>query len=178
MISKKVNLIEFNIKYIDVRRGKLKWIQTNFWELFKESNYDIVQTGRPGPSEYPFYKLKNIPIVDSLHFVAGVDNQFNISRVMHISQWSANKWIEMGGDANRVVNVSMPMEIVEKDNTNFRKEFNLESKFIFGFHQRDDNYIFSDIPLNAYKKIEDENTAFILMGGGALCIMNRHLDLV
>jgi glycosyltransferase involved in cell wall biosynthesis len=168
MISKKVSLIEFNITSIDVRHRKHKWIKTNFWKLFKESNYDIVQTGRAGPSEYPFYKLKNIPIVDSLHLIAGVDNQFNISRVMHISDWSANKWISMGGDVNRVVQVSMPMEITEKENTSFRKEFNLESKFIFGFHQRDDNYIFSDIPLNAYKKIEDDNTAFILMGGGDL----------
>ena len=32
-------------------------------------------------------------------------------------------------------------------------------------HQRRDNHIFSSIPLEAYDEIEDDNTAFLLLGG-------------
>ena len=39
------------------------------------------------------------------------------------------------------------------------------NKFVFGMHQRDDENIFSHIPLEAYKKIESDETLFILLGG-------------
>jgi hypothetical protein len=85
---------------------------------------------------------------------------------MHISEFSKCKWIEHGGDAERVVMVSHPMIIPEIDFIDYRQELGLGNKFIFGFHQRNDNAIFSDIPLKAYKQVESENNAFILLGGG------------
>ena len=43
--------------------------------------------------------------------------------------------------------------------------FDILDKFIFGLHQRRDNHIFSPIPLEAYDEIENDNTAFLLLGG-------------
>ncbi len=45
---------------------------------------------------------------------------------------------------------------------------NIENKFIYGFHQRKDDWIYSPIPLDAYKKIENENTVFLMLNGSDL----------
>ena len=160
-----VSLVKFNVGAKDITKAKHDWIDTNFWDYFSEEDYDIVQTGRAGHPEYPFYKIKKIPIIDSIHFLAGVDNQYNIARVMHICEWSAKRWIQMGGDGGRVVIVSHPLDLPKKKFKNFRKNLKLENRFIFGFHQRNDDGIFSEIPLNSYKRIEYENNAFVLLGG-------------
>lgn len=160
-----INLIEFKVDKIDARKRSLPWMGTNFWQKFDETKYDLIQTGRAGNSVYPFNKIKKTPIVDSIHLNDGVDNQYNISRVMHICQWNADRWIKKGGDKKRVVIVSHPMATYQVTD-NFRKELNLENKFIYGFHQRNDDNIFSPIPLAAFKKIENANNHFILLGGG------------
>ncbi len=159
-----VNLIEFKTSKPRVHRGKIWLDETNFFDVFKGA--DLIQTGRCGLFEEPFCSIKNIPIVDSMHYVVGVDNQYNISRTMHISEFSKRKWIEQGGDESRIVMVSHPMIIPEIKGIDYKQQLGLENKFIFGFHQRNDNAIFSDIPLKAYKKIENENNTFVLLGGG------------
>lgn len=162
-----VNLIEFNVAARDLNSPCHNWIDTDFWKVFDEAKYDIIQTGRGGYPEYPFNKIKKTPIVDSIHLSGFFDNQFNISRVMHISEWSAKKWITDGGDKNRIRHVSHIIDIPsnELSGDNYREELNLEGKFIFGFHQRNDEYIFSDIPLNAFAKLKHSNAAFIILGG-------------
>ncbi|MEI8389691.1 MAG: glycosyltransferase family 4 protein [bacterium] len=165
LIDNGVNVIEFKTTKQRVHRGKIWLDKTNFFDVFK-NNYDLIQTGRCGLYEEPFCNIKNIPIVDSLHYVVGVDNQYNISRVMHISNFSRDKWIEMSGDKDRIVMVSHPMIIPEVQFKNFRAELGLQDKFIYGFHQRNDNAIFSDIPLKAFKEISDNNNAFVILGAG------------
>ncbi len=160
-----VNLIKFNIGSIDLSTYTHKWNDTDFWQIFNEKKYDIIQTGKPGRMEYPFNKIKNTPIVDSIHLNAGADNQYNISKVMHITDYMAKQWIKKGGDKKRIVRVSLPIEIPDKKYGDYRDELNIKDKFIFGFHQRPDDKIFSPIPLNAYKKIEKEKNYFIILGG-------------
>lgn len=165
LIDSNVNLIEFKTSKPRVHRGKIWLDDTNFFEVFK-NDYDLIQTGRCGLYEEPFCSIRNIPVVDSMHYVVGVDNQYNISRTMHISEFSKRKWIDAGGDKDRIVMVSHPMIIPEVPFRDFRQELGLEGKFIFGFHQRNDNAIFSDIPLKAFKEITDESNAFVILGGG------------
>ena len=160
-----VNLIEFKTSEPRVHRGKIWLDQTNFFDVFK-NGYDLIQTGRCGLYEEPFCNIKNIPIIDSLHYVVGVDNQYNISRTMHISDFSRDKWLDMGGDKDKVVMVSHPMIIPETPFRDFRTELGLHNKFIYGFHQRNDNAIFSDIPLKAFKEISHDNNAFVILGAG------------
>lgn len=165
LIDNGVNLIEFKTSEPRVHRGKIWLDKTNFFDVFK-NNYDLIQTGRCGLYEKPFCNIKNIPIVDSYHYVVGIDNQYNVSRVMHISKFSRDKYLEMGGDKDRVVMVSHPMIIPEVNFRDFRAELGLQDKFVCGFHQRNDNAIFSDIPLKAFKEISNENNAFVILGGG------------
>ena len=166
MLRSGINVVKFHVKYKDITTPTHNWIDTDFWELFDESRYDIIQTGRAGHPEYPFIKIRKTPIIDSLHLNAGVDNQRNIAKVMHISNWSARKWIDAGGDPSRVVLVSHPLDITEDRTQDFRVQFSLQDKFVLGMHQRNDDEIFSAIPLEAYKSMESEKTAFLLLGGG------------
>ena len=159
-----VNLIKVNVGAKDVTKPTHDWVDTNFWELFNESKYDIIQTGRAGHPEYPFYLIKNTPIVDSIHLAGMVDNNSNIAKTVLISEDQKGKWIGAGGDPSRVVIIPVPVEIVGSSES-YREEFGWEDKFVFGMHQRDADGIFSNIPLEAYKKIENDKTHFILLGG-------------
>jgi glycosyltransferase involved in cell wall biosynthesis len=168
MQDNKINLVKFNIGSIDMSTYTHDWIDTDFWEKFDESKYDIIQTGRAGHPEYPFYKIKHTPIVDSLHLSGMVDNQFNVSRVMHICKWNADKWIKRGGDKDRIVFVSLFLDIPNKKYQNLRKELGIENKFVYGMYQRNSDDIFSPIPLQAYKKMETDDSMFVLMNGSEL----------
>ncbi len=163
-----INTIEFHIGAKDITVPTHKWIDTDFWKKFDESKYDIIQTGKAGHKEYPFTKIRKTPIIDSIHLASGSDNQYNISRVMHICQWSADGWAKRGGDKNRVVLVSLPISIEAKEYGDMRAELGLQDTFIYGMHQRVDNSTFSPIQLEAYKKVESDDTAFIMLGGSEL----------
>lgn len=164
-----IKLVEFNVGAKDVRTRIHKWTNTNFWEKFREEDFDIIQTGRAGHPEYPFTEITRTPIVDSLHLSGGVDNQRNISRVMHICKWNAEKWIRSGGDKSRVVLVSHPIEINNeslKESHSLKEKLGISNCFAYGFHQRVSNEIFSHIPLQAFAEVAGPNDRFIIMGGG------------
>ena len=44
--SNGVRLIKFFVKHKDLRVHTHDWVDTDFWEIFDESRYDIIQTGR------------------------------------------------------------------------------------------------------------------------------------
>ncbi len=159
-----VNLCKFNVRAIDLSSPTLSWVDTDFWDVFIEKSFDIVQTCRAGHKEYPFNKIKETPIVDVVALNAGVDNQYNVSRVVHLSNWSRSVWFKAGGDKNRSRIGSLPI-IKSSSKSNYRVELNLEDRFVFGLHQRNDDSIFSEIPLKAYSLIESSNTSFVVLGG-------------
>jgi len=64
-----VNLIEYSVEYKDITKPDHPRVNTDFWNLFNENNFDVILTGRAGHIEYPFNKIKNTPIVDSIHFL-------------------------------------------------------------------------------------------------------------
>ena len=80
---------------------------------------------------------------------------------MLISDWAAKQWVASGGDKNRLMIIPLIREFNYKA-SQFEKN---TKKFTFGFHQRDNDEIFSEVPLLAYKKIMSENTEFIILGG-------------
>jgi histidinol-phosphate phosphatase family protein len=163
-----VNLIPFSIEYVDYLHPYQTWKNTDFWEKFDESKYDIIQTGRAGHPEYPFTKIRHTPILEIIALQAGCDNQYNMARSLHICQWSADRWARSGGDRKRVEIISLPIDIEAKDYGTYRDELSLGDKFIYGMHQRASDSIFSSIPLNAYSKIESDKTWFIMLGGSHL----------
>ena len=75
-------------------------------------------------------------------------------------------WIKKGGDKLRTELISHPIVIPKYNKVDIRKKLGIDSdKFVLGLHQRDNDYIFSDIPLKAYEKIENEHSAFVVCGG-------------
>jgi glycosyltransferase involved in cell wall biosynthesis len=165
--DKNVNLIKFDVQFKDVRTPMHDWINTNFWEKFNENDYDVILSGRAGHPEFPFYLIKNKPIINILTLIAGVDNQSNIFKTIQISEWSGQRWIEQGGDASRLEIIPIFQEFPKPPFNNLREKLNLGDKFIYGFHQRNTEDLFSEVPLLAYKNIQNDDTAFILLGGSS-----------
>lgn len=163
-----INLIEFHFDK-KIEKGRYTYFSNcDFKHVFK-GDYDLVQAGRYGSPESFFACIKGIPIIDSVHYVSGVDNRYEISRVMHISEFSKNAWVEKGGDKRRTVMISLPLFLPEFQYTDIRKKLGLkEDCFIFGFHQANRDGIFSDIPLRAYKEVESDKNAFVVCNGSKL----------
>ena len=61
--SPNINLIEFKVGLKDVTKPKHDWLDTNFWDFFEPTNYQIVQAAKAGPAEYPFDR--SIPLMSS-----------------------------------------------------------------------------------------------------------------
>ncbi len=160
-----VNVIKFDVGFKDLRTSTHDWVDTNFWELFDEEKYDVIQTGRSGHPEYPFTLINKTPIVDSIHLSGMAENKHNTIKTVLISKEQRDRWIMSGGPADKAVIIPNPLRIPNVGDINYREEFGWQDKFIFGLHQRRDNHIFSPIPLEAYDEIEDDNTAFLLLGG-------------
>ena len=160
-----VNVIKFKVEFKDLRTSTHDWVNTNFWDLFDEEKYDVIQTGRSGHPEYPFTLINKTPIVDSIHLSGMAENKHNAVKTVLISREQRDRWIMSGGPADKAVIIPNPLRIPDVGDLNYREEFGWQDKFIFGLHQRRDNHIFSPIPLEAYDEIEDDNTAFLLLGG-------------
>ena len=160
-----VNLIKFNVGFKDVTKSTHDWVDTNLWDVFDEEKYDVIQTGRSGHPEYPFTLINKTPIVDSIHLAGMAEDKPNIIKTVLVSEEQKQRWIRAGGDPNKAVVIPVPVEVPEYDDKSYREEFGWEDKFVFGMHQRNDNNIFSPIPLEAYDEIESDDTAFLMLGG-------------
>ncbi len=161
-----VNLIEFKVEKIDYSNNeKQVWINTDFWDKFDENKYDLIQCARSGKDEDPFNQIKDTPIIDSIHIFWGLYDQENVFKIFMQSEDLKSNWIKHGGDDEKIVLGLNPIDDKKEYEKDLRKKFKLEDKFIFGMHQREDDFIYSDVPLNCYSKIENKNTAFLIMGG-------------
>jgi len=162
-----VNLIKFNVEYKDVTDRNHKWINTDFWDLFNRNRnkYSLILTTTAGPPEYPFIKIQDIPMVNIVTLGAGVSNQENIIKTVLISEFSKNKWVKDGGIEEKSVVIPVVREEIVKINEDFREKLGIENKFIFGMHQRNDKNIFSKVPLKAFRRIENKDNFFLLLGG-------------
>lgn len=164
MVDHNVNLIEYKGSYY--QKWRYLFLRgSNFWKIYK-GGYDLVQLASCGYPDDINSKIKDSPMIDSIHWVAGACNSYHISRVMHISEFSRNVWVKKGGDNSRVEMISLPLYLPSYDFTDIRDSLGLEpDRFLFGFHQANRDDIFSDIPLKAYKEIENNTNAFIVCNG-------------
>tara|TARA_R110002020_G_scaffold394715_1_gene604733 strand:+ start:27427 stop:28539 length:1113 start_codon:yes stop_codon:yes gene_type:complete len=170
MENHKINLIKVSIAARDDRFGPpYEWVETNFWELFDENKYDLVQTGRSGYREYPFDRMENSRFIDSIHAEGanGVEKRENILKTVLLSHAHVQKWLQNGGDADKVEVISPLVEMPDNIETStLRGEHDIsQDAFIFGMHQGNRDDIFSSIPLEAYSLIENNETMFVLLGG-------------
>ena len=94
------------------------------------------------------------------------ENKSNVYKTVLISKDQRDRWVQAGGPRDRSVIIPNPVEIPDYTDS-YIQELKLRRKFVFGMHQRDDDGIFSSIPLDAYKTIESDKTHFIMLGGSA-----------
>ena len=160
-----VNLIKFDVEFKDVTKPTHDWVNTDFWEHFNEENYDVIQTGRSGHPEYPFTMINKTPIIDSIHLAGMGEDKANVYKTVLISEEQKSKWIAAGGDSSRGEIIPVPVEIPDYNQSSYLEEFGWKDKFVFGMHQRNDMHIFSSIPLEAYEEIQNDDTAFLILGG-------------
>ena len=168
LTNSKVNIIKFNVEFKDLTVRTHNWVNTNFWELFSENKYSLILSTTAGPPEYPFVEITETPIINILTLNAGVSNQENICKTVLISEFSQKQWVRDGGIEAKSIVIPLVREGIPKLEDDFRKELSLKNKFIFGFHQREADDIFSNIPLKSYQKIEREDNFFLMLGGSVL----------
>jgi hypothetical protein len=168
-----VNLIKFKVGAKNIKTLTNDWVDTDFWEIFDENKYDLIQTVKAGPREYPFYKFKK-PVVEIVGLALRPDNGKNIAWSWHSSPWQRAQWVRLGGRIDKSSVLTCPIETPETTE-DYRKELGIPSDAIItGFHQRSDNLIASPIPLNAFSRIQKKypedsaNWHFIIKNGAQI----------
>ena len=166
-----INLVHVECAARDDRYGPpYKWVDTNFWSLFDEGKYDIVQTGRSGYREFPFDRMNNSIFVDSIHGYGGqgIEKRENIAKTVLLSNTHVKKWLKNGGDEEKIEVIPPLVEMPPKTPSTLRSDLDVDANIhIFGMHQGDRDDIFSSMPLEAYSLIESDETLFVMLGGSS-----------
>jgi hypothetical protein len=168
-----VPLIKFHVGQKDITKVTHDWLGTDFWEVFDEADYDIVQTAIAGPAEYP-YHLMDLPVVEFVALAAGVNSTSNVALTIHCSQWQRRRWGQRGGDLYRsdvISNPAAPPSI----NSGLRAELRIpDGALVAGFHQRVQDEIFSPIPLDSFSQVAAADRWFLIMGGSSVYREQAH----
>lgn len=171
MQEKNVNLVKFDVQYKDVRTPTHDWVNTNFWEFFNEEDYDIIQTGRAGHSEYPFTHINKIPQVDCITLPDMAESKSNVKKVVLISNDQLEGWKRCHlSEPQKAIEIPL-LSFLEEENvkTNYREKLGIsENTIVYGMHQRPDDGIFSPVLIDAYSKFKDEDVSLVILGGSRL----------
>ena len=128
-----VNTVKFNVEFKDVTKSTHDWVNTNFWDVFNEDDYDLIQTGRSGHPEYPFHMINKTPIVDSIHLSGMAENKPNSLKTVLISNEQRDRWIASGGPVDRAVTIPNPLRIPDVGDVNYREEFGWQDKLFLDY---------------------------------------------
>lgn len=171
MESKNVNLVKFNVGFKNVTVPTHDWVDTDFWEKFKENDFDIIQTGRAGHSEYPFTHINYKPMVDCITLPNMAETKHNIKKVVLISRDQFDGWVSShNSEPEKAVEIPL-LSFLEEENVeyNMRNQLGIDKNaIVFGMHQRDNDGIFSPVLLEAYSNFENENVHMVILGGSDL----------
>lgn len=167
MVRAGVNLVKFKVGAKDLTTPTHDWLDTDFWELFDARGYDIVQTAKAGPAEYPYDRI-GLPFVEYVTLSAGVDRSRNLALSIHLSQWQRREWANGGGRLDRSAVIPIPAQ-PPSTSADLRDELGIPSDDrVAGFHQRAQDEIFSPIPLEAFAAVARPGLRFVIMGGSWL----------
>jgi len=161
-------LVEVSCSHIESLERGGKWLDTDFWELFQEDDFDVVIGGHKGEPCWPFSEMKNVGIVETVHgtdFTSGASKYADA--YILISEIQNAKWFKSGGVPEKTYNIyptiSMPNFTADQ-----KSKYDIpENKFVFGMHQSNRTGLWSGMPLAAYKLIESDKTCFVMLGGEA-----------
>ena len=166
LVDNGVNAIKFDVAFKNVTLAHHPWVDTNFWDVFDETKYDIVQSGRAGHAEYPFTEINETAIVDIITLPGMAEKKSNIFKTIHISEFQRDSWVNAGGNINKSMVLPLVSDLPKKGKKNLRKELGIpKDACVFGLHQREDDGIFSPVAMQAFGRLEADNVHFVIMGG-------------
>ncbi len=161
-----VEVVEFKVEKRDISHPLHPWINTDFFEIFKAYQTDLVFSVRAGHTEFPFVHL-NLPVVEWNVF-GQADLSENLVSSVAVSPWVQKEYVKNGGRAG-ISKVCFPAISSETSKENLRGELNiLPEEVVLGFHQRVDEGIFAEHALRAYKNVRalaKKPTRFLILGG-------------
>lgn len=132
--------------------------ETNFTEIVKSYNFDIIHFARSGYFEWPFNQ-RICPIQIETNIFGGRDR----SEFLDCSVTISNKVTEIRDGSDYMI--YNPIPFPSNSNDNLKLEYNIpEDYFVFGRVGRKDN--FHPIALNSLKKIKENgfNFKYIIIG--------------
>jgi glycosyltransferase involved in cell wall biosynthesis len=145
------------------------WNNTNLFSVFSHLNYDVVIGSHKGESTWPFSKIagQGVKIIETVHgteFTSGASKYADA--YILINEFQRERWYMSGGIPSKT-HVIFPMVSVDKSKSNnVRREWNIpDNKFVFGMHQAARKGLFSNIPLDAYREVQDDSNFFVILGG-------------
>lgn len=140
-----------------------EWVGTDFLDLFDESNYDYLVTAGDGRSEYPYYLLKQIPIIHTVHGWHAY-NAPNIHKSVLLCNWQARRWIANGGDGGKLEVIPPLIPIPSFERGVFRQKHKIpEDALVFGLHQAPG--VASLVSLEAFSEVVADNVYYVILGG-------------
>lgn len=165
--SHDIGLFEVFCSDIDALESGGKWNNSNLFELFNPNSYNAIIGGHKGEPCWPFSEIKGPKIIETVHgtdFTSGA-SQYADAYVL-ISECQVDKWISSGGDHKRTHVIAPIVSVDMSDANSNRSKWNIpENKIVFGMHQSARSGLFSRIPLDAYKCIQNDNNFFVILGG-------------
>jgi hypothetical protein len=154
-----INLIPITVEYKTLK----KWINSDFEKLFNQSDYHCLVTANDGREEYPYNILNDIPIIHTIHGVLSYDKP-NIKKSVLLCKWQANKWLENGGNPNKLEIIPGLVYVPDTWTVSFRERYKIPNDaFVFGLHQA--KGVGSTISLDAFSKIKNPNIYYAILGG-------------
>jgi hypothetical protein len=162
-----VRLIEFNVDKRLVYVPTMPWIGTNFFEKFYAHKTDVMFAWRSGRKEFPYY-LINKPLVEWNVF-GFADQSPNMQLSLAISPLCQDLYHRNGGVLKKSLVAYVPVN-EPATNENLRIELEISpTTLVCGMHQRDEDGIYSSIPLNSFfNAIQSMGVeAYFLMLGGS-----------
>lgn len=167
LITSGVECKKFRIQEIDFTSKSKNWLGSDLFQIFSQDNFDVILTGRVGNPAYPYNEIRKTPIVDTIHIKGGLDLQANIMKSIHLSGENAYWYIKRGGLIRDVTLMYPLIESTRVTTLNYRDSLKIKDKIVVGMHQRNDDSIFSDIPLKAFSHLERQTNLFFLMLNGS-----------
>lgn len=160
-----VTTVRFHVGAVDGQRRRAPWVDTDFWDVFDPDAFDLVQTAKLGPAEYPYDRL-GVPVCEMVAYQGGVDWTRGIVRSLHWSEWSRSFWWRGGGVLEKSDVVPMPVP-APASHDDLRAELGIgDGELVVGMHQRPDDGICSPIPLEAIASVaRDVPVRALLLGG-------------
>ncbi len=166
LLSNDVNIIKFdkisNSRFIP---NTLKW--KDLWKKLDKKAYDVIQITNFGWQEYPYNGFnKSDPLCEFCVFPPYVKFP-GVKHTVLNSEWLREEWIKTGGDRQKSTAIPVPV-LRPTSSENLRDQLNIpDDAIVCGMHQRNDDRIYSSVPLEAFKEVvkNQPDVHFILLNG-------------